>query len=172
MKNFILSAILLSLLAGCSYVDVALPEDPGTLIFQSEYTNYAWGYNHNGWMMTSGGEAKRFQKKASWVFPDSAGYVSEEAMLKNLAACDSVMAKVPVADFNTYAAKALACAGGPFSKAENRMADAGEQVYAFYTYDSAKKRYKRILLNMTGDWSQQNLAANASQVTDWMMKIK
>lgn len=172
MKTLVPILMLLTLLQGCDYVEVAPQEKTSTLIFQSEYTNYAWGFNHNGWMMGSSGEVKRFQKKAAWVFPDAQGYISEADMQKNLAACDSVMAKVSSGDFSKYASKALTCADGPLSKAENKMADAGSRVYCFYLYEADQKRYRRVLLDMTGDWAQQNLAPNAGVVVDFMKNIK
>lgn len=172
MKNLFQILVLLLLFSACDYVEVAPQEETSTLIFQSEYTNYAWGYNHNGWMMGNSGELKRFQKKAAWVFPDAQGYVSEPDMLKNLAACDSVIAKISSGDFSKYASMALTCADGPLSKAENKMADAGEHIYCFYLFEATQKRYRRMVLDMTGDWSQQNLAPNAKGIVDYMKSIK
>jgi hypothetical protein len=172
MKNFILSLVLLTILSGCLPADDIWAEEDSNLIFQSEYTNYAWGYNHNGWMLDNSGQVKRFQKGAKWVFPDSLGYISEADMQKNLFACDSVVAQIAIKDYNLYAAKAFACINGPMTKPQNKMADAGEHIQAFYLFDSGQKRYKRVILNMTGDWSQENLAADASSIVDWMLKIK
>ncbi len=172
MKNLILTLVLVTALSGCLLPDDIWSEDTNILIFQSEYTNYAWGYNHNGWMLDHSGQVKRFQKSAKWVFPDSLGYVTASDMQKNMAACDSVMAKVSASDFDNYAGKALHCVTGSMSKPSNLMADAGEHIYAFYIYESRGNRFKRVILNMTGDWSQENLAPNAKEVADWMKGIK
>ena len=174
MKNILLALVLLTSLSGCLRPDDiwAVDNNNGYLIFQSEYTNYAWGYNHSGWMLDNTGKVKRFQTSAKWVFPDSLGYVSAPDMQKNMAACDSVMALVASRDFTSYAEKANGCANGPLSKSTNTMADAGERIYAFYVYDSAGNRYKRVVLNMSGDFSQENLAPDAGAVVDWMKTIK
>ena len=174
MKNLILLLLMVTTLAGCLRPDDIWAEDsePNNLIFQSEYTNYAWGYNHNGWIMDSSGKVNRFQKKAAWVFPDSLGYVSAVDMQKNFSACDSVMAQISSTDFTLYAQKATSCASGPMSKATNTMADAGEHIYAFYLYEPGRNRYKRVILDMTGDWSQQNLAAKSKEIVEWMKTIK
>ncbi len=172
MKNFLISAILVSLLFGCIQIIEYRQDDVRPMIFQSEYTNYAWGYNHNGWIMESSGEVKRFQKKASWVFPDSLGYIAENDMQKNILACDSIMASVSPNVFSKYANKAFTCANGTLTKPKNTMADAGEHIYCFYLYDAGRKKYKRFILDMTGDWSQENLAPNAKEVVDWMKTIK
>jgi len=171
MKNFILSAVLFTFLNGCTELTEVQTDAAYPLIFQSEYTNYAWGYNHNGWMMDHSGTVKRFQKTAPWVFPDSAGYVSEANMKKNLAACDSVLEYVSSEDLSKFTAKALACLNGPLTTPKNTMADAGEHIQAFYLYETDKKRYKRVILSMTGDWSQENLSASTGEVVDWMKKI-
>lgn len=172
MKNLLYSLLLLVFFTGCLQDEVYNAYSSGNLIFQSEYTNNAWGYNHNGWMMSSTGQAKRFQKSAKWVFPDSLGYVSEADMEKNLAACDSVIEQINALTFDTYSAKALACVNGTMTKPQNLMADAGANIWAFYVYDSEKKRYKRIILDLTGDWSQTNQAAGSKEIVDWMKTIK
>jgi len=180
MKKYFFLAVVLISLIGCFQInDFGRDEtDPPMLglplIFQSEYTNYAWGYNHNGWMMDGSGLVKRFQKNAPWVFPDSLGYISEIDMQKNLNVCDSLLEHVSSNELQQYTAKALTCVDGPMTNPKNTMADAGEHIWAFYIYDykSARKRYKRVILNMTGDWSQENLAPNSKEVVDWMKTIK
>lgn len=172
MKPLISYLFFLFLLVACTKEDDSYSGDPDTLVFQSEYINYAWGYNHSGWMMDNSGTAKRFLKKAPWVFPDSLGYISEVDMKKNLGACDSVIAKVDKKEFTQNAEKALTCKNGPMTKARMTMADAGESILAFYLYEPANKRYKRVILSMVGDWSQENLAPNAAVVTEWMKGVK
>jgi uncharacterized protein YceK len=179
MKNFILGLVLLTTLSGCFRPDDIWANsnevDYANLspFFQSEYTNYAWGYSHSGWMMDRTGQVRRFQKSAKWVFPDSLGYISAVDMSKNMSGCDSVIAKVSPNDFtHYYYEKAINCVNGPMTKPRMTMADAGEHIYAFYIYDSGGNRYKRVILKMTGDWSQENLAPDASGIVDWMMTIK
>ncbi len=174
MKNFFFLAVIMISLAGCFPMDNLSTVEFGVspLIFQSEYTNNAWGYNHNGWMMDGSGRVKRFQKNAPWVFPDSLGYVSVQDMQKNLAACDSVLTQIGSQEFSQYAEKALSCFNGTLTEPQNTMADAGEHIYAFYLYDADHNRYKRVVLTMTGDWSQENLASNTGEIVEWMSKIK
>lgn len=174
MKTLILLLVLLTAFSGCVLPDDIWSEDTsdtGNLIFQSEYTNYAWGYNHNGWMLDNTGKVRSFQKSDKWVFPDSLGYISAADMKKNLAVSDTVIAQVSVTEFNKYAEKALTCVNGTLTKPENKMADAGEHIWAFYYYDYAHKGYKRVVLDMTGDWSQQNQAANSKEIADWMKTL-
>lgn len=172
MKNLVISIAFLALFTGCLETEEFKSGEMTNLIFQSEYTNHAWGYNHNGWMMDRSGIVKRFQKTTAWVFPDSVGFISRADMEKNIAACDSVIEEVNTTTFKLYAEKAMTCVNGTLTKPENKMADAGEHIWAFYIYDSGKNGYKRIILNMTGDWSQENLATNSKEIVDWMMKIK
>jgi uncharacterized protein YceK len=172
MKKFFFPAILLVLLTGCFQLVVIEPNEARPLIFQSEYTNHAWGYSHNGWLMDHSGTVKRFQKSAQWVFPDTLGYISETDMQKNMNGCDSVLTHISSYELNHFSAKALSCVNGKLTDPKNTMADAGEHIYAFYIYDSHKMMYKRIVLSMVGDFSQENLAPNAKDVVEWMMKIK
>jgi hypothetical protein len=146
--------------------------DTNSVIFQYEYTNKATVSSHNGWMLDNTGKVTRFLKKATWVFPDKDGYISQSDMQKNMAACDSVMAKVSTSDFTFYAGKALNCADGPWTPISTPMADAGVYIYAFYQFDSGSNRYKQVILSMYGDQQQLNISAFASTVVDWMSKIK
>lgn len=172
MKLLLIYMALVLLSARCTTEADLSAGDPKTLVFQSEYTNHAWGYAHNGWMMYNSGSAKRFLKKAPWVFPDSLGYISEKDMLQNLGVCDSIIENIDVREFTGYAEKALTCKDGPMTKASMTMADAGENILAFYLYEPGNKRYKRVILSMVGDWSQENLAPNTPAVLEWMKKIK
>jgi uncharacterized protein YceK len=172
MRQLQIYIALLFLTAGCTTEADLKSGDPGTLIFQSEYTNHAWGYVHNGWMTDSSGSVKRFLKKAPWIFPDSLGYISEKDMLQNMNVCDSVIAVIDAKEFAGYAEKAITCKDGPMTKARMTMADAGENILAFYLYEPGTKRYKRVILSMVGDWSQENLAPNTEAVIEWMKGIK
>lgn len=178
MKKYFFLAVVLISLIGCFQIndfgrqEVDPPMLGSQLIFQSEYTNHAWGYSHFGWMMDGSGIVKRFQKNAPWVFPDSLGYVSEKDMQKNLNVCDSLLEHVASNELLHYTAKALTCVDGPMTNPKMTMADAGEHIYAFYRYEADRKRYKRVILSMVGDWSQENLAPNAKEVVDWMKTIK
>jgi hypothetical protein len=180
MKRIVFVAIFVSLFHGC------LPSDDyyigweggrwqdgdHFLIFQSEFTNHAWGNQHFGWMMNQSGKVKRFQKSATWVFPDSLGYISVADMKKNLAQCDSVIAHVDPRIFDKYADKALTCSKGPFSPRKLTGVDIGQHTNAFYLFDPYRKRYKQIILDLTGDWSQENLAPKAKEVVNWMNQVK
>ncbi len=172
VKNLLLLAGLLILLTGCQRTDISIIGTESPLIFQSEYTNYAWGYSHSGWIMDGTGTPHRFRPSAKWVFPDSEGYLSAADMTNNFNACDSTLTKVSSADFSLYSGKAMTCANGPFSKQQTTMADAGEQIQCFYTYEAAQKRYKRVILRVYGDYSQDNLAANTGDLVIWMKTIK
>jgi hypothetical protein len=178
MKKYFLLAVVLISLIGCFQIndfgrqEVDPPMLGRPLIFQAEYTNHAWGYSHNGWMMDGAGIVKRFQKDAPWVFPDSLGYIAEKDMQKNLNVCDSLLEHVSQYELSKYSLKALNCVDGPMTKPAMTMADAGEHIYAFYRYEADRKRYKRVILSMIGDWSQENLAPNTKEVVDWMKTIK
>jgi hypothetical protein len=172
MKYLISFVVPMIFLAGCLQLNDNGTGKDSSVIFQSEYTNYAWGYNHNGWIMDNTGKVNRFQKKDAWVFPDSLGYISSMDMQKNFGACDSVIAQIPSIDFTRYAAKALTCVNGPLTKARMTMADAGENICCIYIYEADRQRYKRVILNVTGDWSQENLSSNAREVVNWMVTIK
>ncbi len=178
MKKYLFLAVAFIFLAGCFQIndfgraEIDPPMLVSPLIFQSEYTNHAWGYSHFGWMMDGSGIVKRFQKNAPWVVPDSLGYISDKDMQKNLNVCDSLLEHVASGELVYYTSKALTCVDGPLTNPRLTGADMGEHIYAFYRYEADRKRYKRVILSMTGDWSRENLAPNSKEVVDWMKTIK
>lgn len=172
MKNYIFLLSLLFLLNGCNDLEEQNQTALTMLIFQTEYTNYAWGYNHQGWMLNNSGQVKRFLKSANWVFPDKDGYISSSDMQKNMAACDSVTSVVTPAVFESYASKALNIGNETLGESVNEMFDAGEVKYVYYRFDPAKDRYQMIVLSRWGDFKQDNLASNASGIVEWMKSVK
>jgi len=170
MRYIVSLVFILLLLSGCKKNSGT--GDTGSVIFQYEYTNNATVSSHNGWLLDNTGKVSRFQKKATWVFPDKDGSISESDMQKNMAACDSVMAKVSTSDFTNYAGKALSCVDGPMTPITNPTSGAGVYIYAFYQFDSGNKKYKQVILSMYGDQQQLNISAFSSTVVDWMSKIR
>lgn len=177
MKLLPLSLILVSLtiiLSNCSKVKI---DDPviainQLVIFQFEYMNAAWGYQHFGYMVDSSGNVYTYKLPDKWVFCDSTGTISETNMLSNLNETDSISYKIDKQELHAKLSLIGPALKGSLSAPRHEMCDAGIASYCVYTYDTARKTYKRFLLKQWGDIMIDNNSPAADSICTWMNNIE
>jgi|WetSurMetagenome_2_1015567.scaffolds.fasta_scaffold104495_2 hypothetical protein len=168
----IIWTLVISGLVSCQKKDNSISEVfPNTnqlVLFQVEYSNYAWGYSHNGIIIDSSGNVGYFKYPKNWHDMDSLGYISESEMNDNLSQIDTIYLTVDkntlLRNFNLvqYAAE------GEISIPESTGADMGETVYSAFIYDPVSRKYKQVLINQFGDWSRNNKSREANQILHWL----
>ena len=107
-KNLFISIILIAVTACVGEV----PDFKQKILFERHYVNYAWFYTNNGYLVDSMGYVRSFdvaKRKLKWNYPDSLGYISKEAMDKNLSYCDSVISQVSADSLARYVGKIWGC---------------------------------------------------------------
>jgi hypothetical protein len=173
LTNIILIGIfLISGLVSCEWKDNStnevFPNSNQLILFQVEYTNYAWGYSHSGIFIDSSGNVGYFSYPKNWHSIDTSGYISESEMNNNISQIDTIYLTVDknilLKNFNLvqYAAE------GEISKPSSSGADMGETVYSSFLYDQVSKKYKHVLINQFGDWSRINKSPQATQILQWL----
>jgi len=139
--------------------------------FLYEYINYAWGYQHSGWLMDSSGTVRYFHVPEKWMVPDTDAAIDISGIEHYMGKADSV---ITVVDRSILAEKVKlikAAARGTFSEPENVMADAGTWSYYALQYHPDQAVYERILLKQEGDWETDNLSSTAAELADWMQSV-
>ncbi len=147
-----------------------LPEQEYFFLF--EYINFAWGYQHNGWLMDSSGTVRYFRVPEKWMVPSTDAAIEIPGIENYVALADSVIKKVDRSVLVRKAQLIDAAAKGKFSEPENVMADAGSWSYYAMKYDPDRETYERILLKQEGDWEIENLSEAAMELCDWMQEIR
>ncbi|MEP6647139.1 MAG: hypothetical protein ABJC12_08610 [Saprospiraceae bacterium] len=149
--------------------------DPITLTnpvyFQFEAKNYAWGLFHSGWFIDKNGKFDYFNLPASWNEPDSSGYISKTDLLSNLEQADTVVYSISMHELQSQARLIDDVDENKLSEIEHVAADIGISSLYCYKRDSAKGKYKRILLETRGDILQYNLDPEAMELTSWLIAV-
>lgn len=168
----ILTAIILTG-KGCEemlHANDQLPDQE--YFFLYEYINFAWGYQHNGWLMDSAGTVHYFEVPEKWMVPSTDAAIEISGIENYVSRADSVITKVDRSVLVRKAQLINAAAKGEFTEPENVMADAGSLSYYALRYDPDSETYERILLKQDGDWKIENLSEAAMELYDWMQEIR
>jgi len=171
-KIILIGIFLISGLVSCERKDNSInevfPNSNQLILFQVEYTNYAWGYSHSGIFIDSSGNVGYFSYPKNWHSIDTSGYISESEMNNNISQIDTIYLTVEknilLRNFNLV----QNAADGEISKPSSSGADMGETVYSSFLYDQVSKKYKHILINQFGDWSRINKSPEANQILQWL----
>jgi hypothetical protein len=155
---------MLMFLTGCEIINDLHP----TAIFEVQYINYAWGYQHSGSIIDASGEVREFDLPSVWNFPDNAGYISKADMEENLAQLGEKLCTVSNRDLLNYSDKLANARTGKLTTPEHQMCDFGSLSYSGYIYEPGKNRYKYVLIRQTGDFYVENKARGASDIYDWL----
>src|SRR5665647_2073732 len=76
IRNLTILFILL-IFAGCEIINDLHP----TALFEIQYINHAWGYQHSGSIIDASGDVREFDLPSVWNYPDSEGYISKACLL-------------------------------------------------------------------------------------------
>jgi hypothetical protein len=140
--------------------------------FQYSYVNHAWGKTHSGWIIDKYGNVKSYNNPQKWNEPDSLGYITEEQLIDNLSYCNLNINTISSSNLTKYNSLVESASKGKLSNAKPGGNDMGIMSYYCYWYDTAKGKYKQILLSQDGDWSLTNSDYNAIKIDTWMKTIK
>lgn len=177
LKNLLMSRIIILFLFSASIsfssCNEKLPEiKQEGCYFQYEYVNYAWGFSHSGFTITPSGEVYTFDKNTIWVFAQK-DRLSISDLQKNIAASVKVDTLIIKSDIDRYQQLALSAMSGTLSKAVSQGADMGGISCKIIVPDSSdpQNSYREVLLTVSGDFEQHNLAPEAAVIADWLSKM-
>jgi hypothetical protein len=126
------------------------PQPQPKKLFQSEYTNYAWGYVHSGWYINDDGKVYSFLNKGN--SPEDGDEIE-------------FVGTIDPATLEEKRGLISAASQGPYSERTNTAFDAGTHVYSAFLGET------EILLKESGDWSQENLSPAASDLVSWLQEV-
>ena len=162
----ILLTMLLALVSceDCEYD----PPEKQPVYFEYNYINYAWGYQHHGWLIDGDGFVRYFESPDSFRTADSSGFMTLDELEYNLAQTDSIIEQVDPEELQGYIDCISGAAKGEIGKSTNIAADAGTSVLTCYRYDEGRDLYQQVFLAQSGDWEQFNLSAEAEKLVTWL----
>jgi len=166
MKRNLTILFLILLLTGCEKIT----EHDRTVLFEIQYINWAWGYQHSGSIIDAAGNVREFNLPSTWNFPDSEGYISEAGMEENLEQLGEKSCTVSKVEMEKYSDKLIHAQAGKLTTPEHQMCDFGSVSYSGYIYEPGNHRYRYVLIRQTGDFYVENKSSEASDIFEWLTR--
>jgi len=168
-KNIILILSLILLISGCKKNYVISKKQ--VILFQYEYINYAWGYQHNGFLIDTAGNVLIYNNPEGWNFPDKDFGLSEIQMRENIDSCSQSGKKIPKEELKKYSGYINNIALSKITAMKNIAADAGTTEFICYQFSENTGMYKGFLIKREGDFTCENLNFFSKKVASWMKEI-
>jgi len=140
------------------------------VLFQYEHINYAWGYQHHGFMISPDGNIHGFSQPAEWKEYDSTGMISSADLEFNLNQCDTVFGTVDSDSLKKFFNQIEEIRTGEIKDTEIYMADAGTGVLSAWYWSSTDNLYERVFLISHGDMNLENTNGKVDKLVEWLKK--
>jgi hypothetical protein len=157
-------------LAGVSCAEPIAPPEPGDVLFEVEYINFAWARTWNGFVVDADGKVYAWDLSDTDRVPqqdDFSGPVLEEKYAHHRRL---VRAVSPLEASSMYARVGEAVAG-TLTPPQGICADAGIIRYSALLYEPAFGSYQRILLHQSGDVGRTNTSPAAREIREWLADV-
>lgn len=166
--------IVFALISGCfscEFNEVMRENERMSVLFQYEYVNYAWGYQHHGWFVDNEGNIKGYDMPTDWRRVDDSGYIAYDSLIYNYQQADALLGKIDLGTLHEKSALIDATLNGYLSELDCQGADMGSKALYCYYWDVYQRKYKRQLLELTGDCEQVNTTEAALQLALFLNQI-
>lgn len=141
------------------------------VLFEYEYTNFAWGVQHFGWMIDDENAVRGFSLPDNWNYPDEDGFLSEQELTENLAKSDTTYFSVEDYFLLKHYDERFNFEGAVIDTSDLQMADAGIGALYVYVWNIQLEKFKRVLLASRGDINMDNGHSQAGPAVTWLETI-
>jgi hypothetical protein len=169
LSKIILISFLVLFNSGCKKNNAISHKQ--TILFQLEYVNYAWGYQHNGFIIDNEGNVLTYSNPSDWNFPDNNFTLSESQVAGNIGKCTKTGKIIQKDELQKYANYIENIASSKVTALKNVAADAGSTEYICYQFSESTSTYKGYLIKLEGDFTCENLNFYSKKVITWMRGI-
>jgi len=169
-RKITLILILTSVLITCCKKNVVI-NDKQAMLFQVDYVNYAWGYQHTGVIIDNEGIILTYKNPENWNFPDNDLKITQSQVKTNILSCNNTGKKIPAEELKKYAGYIKNISLSKVTAPKNVAADAGSTQFLCYQYSDSSGIYKGSLIKMEGDFTCENLNFFSKKVSAWLKSI-
>ncbi len=145
--------------------------DRQVILFELKYVNYAWGYQHRGFLIDNEGNVLSYNNPEGWNFPDSEYRLNEKQVGENISRCTHTGIRIPKTELNKYSGYIKNIASSKVTALKDVAADAGSTEYICYQFSENSGTYKGYIIKMEGDFTCENLNFYSKRVAEWMKNI-
>jgi hypothetical protein len=141
------------------------------VLFQVDYINFAWGYQHSGFLIDSSGHVYCYQLPKDWNNCDSNRFLTVSEMDSNLNWTDSICYTINKHELDLKKQLIIEASKGTISEPIHEMYDFGGIEYSGYLLNKKTQKYESILLKQTGDFQIDNSSHAAIDLYNWLLTI-
>ena len=141
------------------------------ILFQHDFINYAWGYQHNGFIIDNEGNVLTYNNPENWNFQDNNFSLTEAQISENISKCTQTSIKIPKEELQKYSLYIKNIASSKVTALKNAGADAGSHELLCYRFNANTGIYKSYIIKMEGDFTCENLNFYSKRVVVWMKDI-
>jgi hypothetical protein len=167
--KILLLLLIASQFAGCKK-NITI-SDRQAILFEFEYVNYAFTYQHYGFLIDSEGNVLSYNNPEGWNFPDRELRITENQVAANLSMCTRTDIRIPKSELQKYSNHIKNIASSKISAPKNVAEDTGSSEYICYQYSESTGLYKGTIIKMEGDFTCENLNFFSKKVAEWMKNI-
>ncbi|NMC41296.1 MAG: hypothetical protein GYA43_09020 [Bacteroidales bacterium] len=141
------------------------------ILFQYDYMNYAWGYQHNGFIIDTEGNVLEYNKPEKWNSPGKDNILTQAEIEENLESCTPSGQKIPSYELRKFAKYIDNIAASKISARRRKGADSGSHIYYCFQYMESEGRYRAVVIRTEGDFESENLNFYSKRTVDWLRSI-
>lgn len=141
------------------------------ILFQVDYVNYAWGYQHNGILIDNEGNVLSYKNPQNWNFQDAELNITDSQVRDNMSGCMNSGKRIPVDELKKFSGYIRNIASSKVTAPKNVAADAGSLEFICYQYSEQSGIYKGTLIKKEGDFTCENLNFYSKKVSSWLKNI-
>jgi hypothetical protein len=146
--------------------------NPGNIIFEVNYVNFAWGYHCDGFYIDSLGNCYTFERPRDSVFKtQSEDTISIKDLQNKWKFSDSLYKQIPKNTINQYTSLTADAIKGKLPNGIMKCADAGTTYYAVYVFNKDLNKFIRFILYQGGDIYRENPTKEANEIVTWLKSI-
>lgn len=168
-KHISLILFLALIITGCKK-NTAINEKQA-ILFQVDYVNYAWGYQHNGIIIDNEGNVLSYKNPQEWNFQDEELNITDRQVHDNMSYCLNTGEKIPGEELKKYSGYIKNISSSKVTAPKNVAADAGSMEFICYRYSEQSGTYKGTLIKKEGDFTCENLNFYSKKVSAWLKNI-
>lgn len=169
LRKILYLVVVALCLGGCNKKPVI--NDKQAIYFQFEYLNYAWGYQHSGFLIDNEGKILTYKNPQNWNFPDNHFKLTESQIRDNIGSCSFSGKTVPPQELKKYANYIKNISSSKVTALKNVGTDAGKIDYICYLYSPDSNNYKGYIIKQEGDFTCENLNFFSKKVSVWLKNI-
>jgi hypothetical protein len=146
-------------------------DEKQAILFQVDYVNYAWGYQHNGIIIDNEGNVLSYRNPQNWNFQDEELNISDSQVRFNMSNCVNSGKKIPEDELKKFSGYIKNISSSKVTAPKNVAADAGSLEFICYQYSAQSGIYKGTLIKKEGDFTCENLNFYSKKVSSWLKNI-